>query len=391
MKKRTLFITIISVVFAGLLITGIITIKNINNKKTTFVAFYDIPKEVSDTIIEILTANSKTNYSFNYKTEKDLLSKKFTKKNQLLFCYNDANTINLKEKAVSIPEYAQSCMPSTYKSSKLYSINNQVKIMPVAVDIFEAAYLETTAKKYEIPIPQDLDEIKNFAHTSKYYYAVPLIITGENDVNINSLFTMFVQDYGGKEAYFEMLDKIKNTTDFSTIYDYKVGGLADNNMTVSDLLDMIKEWQDNNYFAYNWNTMSLDQTNIMIEDNHAALSFMNLSEHRNKPFPNAKYFKMLELPCSVQPVIVGMGFKNSEPVQIAMNRLASSENQELISFKTKLGPSMLQGISTDIQADDARYFAASTETGPVPDLGTAALKTKEQRFLLAQAIRNYFN
>lgn len=391
MKKKNLFITIGSIILVGLITISLITIKSNSKNKITKIGFYNLPENCIQVIQEILTSNSTINYSFKTINEKEFLSKNLHKKYQMVFCYNDANTKILANSAIEIPENVKSRMPSTIKTSQFYTDENKnTKIMPIAIDYFAASYLETTDRVYKIPVPETFEEIGNFAHTSKYYYSVPLLIAGEVDDNINSLFTLMVQSYGGKEAYFNMLEQIKNTDDFSKIYDYKIGGLADDNITVSYLLDILKDWQKNNYFAFNWTTMPLAQTDMIIEDNHVALSFMTLSEHRTKPLPNAKYYKKLNLACDVQPVIVGMGFKDSEAVRIAMNRLSLPDSQELISFKTRLGPSMLQGTSYDIQADDARFFAAATETGPVPDLGTAALKTKEQRSLLAQAIRNYF-
>lgn len=391
MKRRNLIIIIGAIFVAGLAAGITVTLTSVRKSKTTYVAFYDIPDEACQVITKVITKDSNEKFVFKTLTQKEYLSKRLSKKYQLLFCYNDANTKELAQKAITIPPYVQERTPSTLRSSALYTYNDETKIMPVAIDIFEAAYLETTSWKYQIPVPQNFEELGDFAHTSKFYYNVPLLIAGEVDQNINSLFTMFVQAYGGKEAYFSMIDKLKNTEDFKNIYGYKVGGLAGGKTSVADLLDKIKGWQEKEYFAYNWATMPLSQTDIMIEDNRVALSFMNLSEHRTKPMPNAKYYKMLELPCGVQPVIVGLGFKDSETVHLSMNKLSLPENQELISFETRLGPSMRQGTSYDIQADDARYYAAATESGPVPDLGTAALKTKEQRALLAQAIRDYFN
>lgn len=388
MKKRNIIIS--AIIFVGIVAAGVIfAVKFNQNKKITVIGYYDIPESCKEAISELILTDTTSKYEFKELSEKEFLSKNIEKKCDILFCYTDANSAEYASKAINISNDIASRMPSTIKNSRFYSHDGQVKVMPVAIDIFEVAYLETTSKKYDIPIPESLSELYKFGRTSKYYYAVPFVIAGEIDENINSLFTLLVQTYGGKTAYFEMLEKIKKTTDFSQIYDYKIGGQADENVTVSTLLDVIKGWQNDEYLAHNWATMSLSQSNIMMEDNRIALSFMNLSEHRTKPLPNAKYFRMLELPCSVQPVISGMAFKDSEAVRIAMNRLSLPTAQELISLKTRLGPSMLQGTSYDIQADDARFYAAATETGPVPDLGTAALKTKEQRSLLAQAIRNY--
>lgn len=399
MKKRNLFICISAVILAGALIAGIIIGTSVNKrKKTTVVGFYDLPEEYVEAIKETIIGNTQGNYKFIELTEKDLESPKLSKKIDMFAGFNDANTWALKDKSIPLSNGIKERIPSTFKNSRYYTNKDgDMVILPIAVDVFETAMLRTPITLHKIPQPKTIDDYGNFAHTALNYYAVPFIIAGEKDINVNSLISLFVQSYGGRDGYNNVVNKLSNITDFSTINDIEIGGDAADDITIGTIISILKDWQNKNYLPGEWKILTEEQTCNFIEDNRTTVCFMNLSEHRNKPSPNIEYYNVVDFPIetakknvSIQPVVVMLSLNNTEATRIALNRLTTTEAQTFISLKTRLGPAMLKGVSCDIQADDARYFATSTEGGAVPDIGTAAFKTKEQRHKLAEAIRNNF-
>lgn len=395
MKKR-----LIISIFAVILIIGASTFLffGLKNKKSiTTVAFYNLPDEAVSTIRDVINGTTEIKYKFIELTEAEMLQGKT--KFDMLFAYNDANTKELMEKAFEIPDAVQARTPTTIKTSSFFQDKSgSFKAMPVAIDIFETNFLKTAFTKYEIPQPETFEDLIKFGRTSKFYYSVPFVTAGQEDINVNSLLSLLVASRGGYSGYCNVINQISKLSDFDQVYDIKIGGDADTDVTISSLLDVIKSWQNAGYLANEWIYLSTKQVANLIDDNRIDLCFMNLSECRNINVPNIYYYNNVELESEssnknvrIQPVIVGLSFKNTEETRIALNRVSQEKNQEFISLKTKLGPAMLRGTSCDVQADDARYIAASTEGGPVPDLGTAALKTQEQRHLLAETIRNYFN
>ncbi len=399
MKKRNLFICIGGIILAVALIAGIIIGTSVNNrKKTTIVGFYDLPEDYMEAIKNTIIGETSGKYKFLVLQEKDILSNKINKKVDMIASFQDANTIAFANQAIPLSESIQERIPSAYKRSRLYiNEKSEITILPVAVDIFETAMLRTPITKYEIPQPETIADYSIFAHTALNYYAVPFIIAGEKDINVNSLLSLLVQSYGGRDGYLNVVNILSKVTDFSTLYDIEIGGDAAADITIKSLLDIIKNWQLNGYLPGEWKILTEEQTCNFIEDNRTTVCFMNLSEHRNKPSPNIEYYNVVDFPIesakksvTIQPVVVTFALKNTEGTRIALNRLSTTDAQTFISLKTRLGPAMLKGSSCDIQADDARYFSTSTEGGAVPDIGTAAFKTKEQRHLLAEAIRNYF-
>ena len=129
------------------------------------------------------------------------------------------------------------------------------------------------------------------------------------------------------------------------------------------------------------------------------MALMTLSEHRNVLSDNLNYYETILFPssinnksskrCSIQPCVVGMIFTDNEDTRLVTNRLTLKDNQELLSLKTQMGPSTLQGTAFDRQADDARFFAASFPSGPVPDLATLCFLDKKMKHKMAELIRNY--
>lgn len=396
MKKR-IFIVGGIILSIAIVCTTFFLFKFSKKSRITTIGFYNLPETYSNAIQDIIRGETKNNYKFIEINESDFLSEKIGEKLDILVGFNDANMQDLKNIAVELPKDVISRIPTTIKNSDFYMDNDEIKIFPIAIDLFETELLKTAVSRYEIPVPETVWDITKFGRTSKYYYSIPFVIAGAEDINMNSLLSILVASFGGKTGYYNVIKQLKNTTDFSLIYDYRIGGDAADDVTIGSLLNIIKDWQDKSYLSAGWTNHTPKQVESLIDDNRVSLCFMNLSEHRTKRTPNIVYYSLYDFPnesakinVSVQPVVVGISFTNKEETRLAFNRLSQEKAQEVLSLKTKIGPAMLRGTSCDIQADDARYIAASTEGGPVPDLGTAALKTQEQRHLLAEAIRNYF-
>lgn len=395
MNKKRIFICILGLV----LLAGLAKFAFTRGctKKAPIVAFYDIDEAWQASVRQILEAENSTSFVYKNLSENDILDKNLSKKIDILICKNGASVQRIKNQAIPLSNAIKERIPQTIKTSDLYCRDGSTVVMPLVIDNFEMAVLRTAVNRYQLPLPQTIAEISDFAHTARFYYPIPLVIAGAKDENVSSLLTKLVISAGGIDAYNQLVMMLKTTTDFSQIFDYKVGGAADSSLKVSDLLGILKKWQEEGYLASNWLTLTPEMTANLIDDNRVTVSFMTLSEHRSKPQPNISYYTELPFPedCtatkgSVQPVYVAMALNDIEPARISLNRLSLAPAQESLSLVSRLGPAMLQGTSCDIQADDARYIAATSEAGPLPDLATAAFEKSSDRHAFAQAIREWF-
>lgn len=393
MKKKS-FVFLGSGLFFLLLVSGFFIIRS-NKSKITTIGFYDVPSEVQTALQQTLTKEI-PDLKFKTLSEKDVLDNKLNKNIEILISYNNAIIQKHKKKAETLTSSTAENYGNAIKKSKLYTENDKLVLQPVLLDMFEAIVTKNTYVYRNIPLPGVFSQIRTFAKQAQEFYPIPIVISGADDINVNSLFSVMVDAYGGKNAYFEMADKLSETTDFEAIYDYKIGGDAPDDFSIKSLLDILILWQNANLLDPVWYNRTEEKTSTFFEDAVPAMSFMNMSEHRLKPLPNIKYFSTMEIPSeyaqsrvSIQPAIVAMYFNNKDTALKIQKILSTIENQENLSNETKLAPAILQGETYDSLTNTARFMAYSNESGPVPDLATLAFTTKEQHHKLAETIRNY--
>jgi len=371
----------------------------IEQAKYTTIAFYNVPNEVKETIMP-LASKDLSMIQFKDLTEADYTNPKLNKRVQMVIAYNDATTQELSKKAIHVSKEIKERYPNSIKNSEYFVNHKQMDIQPVLLDQFEAIVLRNALSRPEIQAPETFQHIGNFGKAAKWYYPLPIIISGAEDINVNSFVTLMINAYGGKAGYQNVAKQIqeiaKTTEDFSEILDIQIGGDADPELKLRDLINKLKDWQSENYIDAEWYIRTPQSTSKFIDNAVSALAFMNISEHRTKPNPNIRYYMQMEVPpqtaktqVSVQPTIVALTFKNNEKTRAIQNRLSLTMNQELLSESTRLAPTILAGEAYDSLTTNARFMAASIQGGPVPDIATISLKTAEERHQFAEAIRQY--
>lgn len=405
MKNKKTFIKIISI-FVVLFLIGSVTfiIIKSNRDSKTVIGFYNIPENCYNAYEEIITKENKGKIKLIKLDDKDISSKKITKKIDMLITYNGAVTQNLLPKATTISKDIMSRFPMTFSKSPLYNYNGESKIFPITLDMFETMVLTTAITYYDLPEPDKTTALIDFGEKAGEFYPIPITLSGSNDLTINSFFSQIVEAFGGERGYANLLNQLKKDNNLDNFYNYVI--TYDNKtdseaapITVSTILDLIKSWEKNNILNSSWRIATSENTNQLIEDNRIAMTFMTLSEHRKITSDNISYYEQIFFPdmpeysdgkrFCIQSAIVGMIFRNTPQTKIISSRLTTTGNQESISMQTQLGPATLQGTPFDRQADNCRFFAASFPGGPVPDLATLAFQDKEMQHKMAEMIRNY--
>ena len=383
----------------GLLVVASIAISVVAiNKRNvvTSIGFYNVPDSYYEAYVDVITKDSTSKLKLIRLGDEDISSKKLTKKIDMLITYNGKLTQDLLSKAVSVPSSIEERFPRTVKSSSLFSLDNSLKIFPINFDLFETNILTTAVNHYDLPLPSFIEDISTFGLKAMEIYPIPIVLSGADDNTLNLFFTLLVEAFGGKEGYFNVKKQIEEDS-LNNFYNYVIH--ESNNLTVQTVLDLIKKWEDESILSRTWRTTTFTNTAQLIEDNRTTMALMTLSEHRNVLSDNLNYYETILFPssinnksserCSIQPCVVGMIFNDNEDTRLVTNRLTLKDNQELLSLKTQMGPSTLQGTAFDRQADDARFFAASFPSGPVPDLATLCFIDKEMKHKMAELIRNY--
>jgi len=400
--KRRIVIGI--ALFAFLLFWGGFFALNLVRNNTTIIGFYNIPETDIKTIESLIMKDPLYKTKFIVLSEKNALSKRLFRKVDVLVAYNGALTADLAAKAVPLSSAIQVRYPSAIKDSPFFtslskSGSMNFCIMPLLLDHFETSYFEVMKKKTGQKYPETLAQLESYAAGCQQYLQNPLICAGAQDANLYSLISVFIESYGGQKGYLNLVQQMKqmkSTERLKQMLSLPVGGDAPNGTTFASVLDRIKQLQKQSLILPEWYKTTEQTVSIAMDDNHAAVVFMSLREHREKPFPAIKYFQGYQFPpetsktrAVVETALCAMMFRDTEAAQIFMGRLSSEAGQEALSISTKLGPATLRGEAFDVQADDARYFAAATPGGPVPDIGTASFKDKGRRSAIAAEIRTY--
>ena len=373
---------------------------------TTIIGFFDIPENYVTSIESLAKDNPLQKTKFIVLSGKDALSKRISRKVDVLVTYNGALTTDLAVKAVPLSSVLQGRFPSSITGSPFFtslskSGSEKFCIMPLLLDHFETSYFNVLQKKTGQKLPENLSRLESYAALCQKYLQNPLICAGERDENLYGLLSVFIESYGGQKGYVNFVSQIKQlkkTDRLNQMLSIPIGGDAPNGTTFATVLNKIKQWQKESLLLPEWYKASEQTVSVTMEDNHAAVVFMSLREHREKPFPAIKYFQGNQFPSEtsktravVESSLCAMMFRDTESAQIFMGRLSSDAGQGTLSVSTKLGPAALRGEAFDIQADDARYLAAATPGGPVPDIGIAAFKDKKRRSAIAAEIRTYLS
>lgn len=402
--KRSL-IAVVAIACA-IVLFGCIAIFAIIRGNTTVIGFYDIPKEYVSAIESLSTKDPLPKARFVVLSDKDALSTRLSRKVDVLVTWNGALTGDLSAKAKAISPSVRARFPSSITSSPFYAVRSEsgaaeFRVMPIALDHFETSYFTVLQKRTGQKYPETLSQLEAYAAGCKTLIENPLICAGANDDNLYGLISVIIESLAGQAGYVDFVARMKameKTDGIDRLLSLPVGGDAPSGTTFAAVLGRIKRWQQRSLILPEWYKAGERVVSVTMEDNHAAVVFMSLREHREKPFPAIKYFQANQFPpetgksrAVVEPSVCAMVFRATEPARVFLARLSSEAGQEALSSATKLGPATLRGEAFDVQADDARYFAAATPGGPVPDIGRAAFKDKARRSAIAAGIRAYLS
>lgn len=240
MKKIAKKIILASV---GLLVVASIAISVVAiNKRNdvTSIGFYNVPDSYYDAYVDVITKDNASKLKLVKLDDKDISSKKLTKKIDMLITYNGKLTQDLLSRAESVPSSIEERFPRTVKSSPLFSLDNSLKIFPINFDLFETNILTTAVNHYDLPLPSFIEDISTFGLKAMEIYPIPIVLSGADDNTLNLFFTLLVEAFSGKKGYFNIKKQIEDDDSLNNFYNYVID--ESNNVTVKTVLDLIKKW-----------------------------------------------------------------------------------------------------------------------------------------------------
>ncbi len=394
MKKKIKIIVICGSIVLALCITAAVFlgIKS-RSKKIINVAFYNLSDNVVNTIQQqILTSNVK-NINFTKITDKDINSKKFSQKYDLLFAWQTKTTNDLEAKSKKIPASALNLLPSAIRKTN-------EKQLPILLDHYEIAYSKDVLNKISQNVPETFAQLEDYLSKASKVVFCPIITEGADEKTFWAFLTSITEALGGYEAYDNLVKILLEESDLDKICEKKLGinGLNNSELTFRDVLDLVKDWEVKGYTHPRWYNITHRDVISFMEDNQVGVLFDSLTFHRQIPYQLITRYGSDRMPVAsyridhalIAPKLVCLNFDRNSLCTEVLKSLVSEEQQAALSNFTTFAPTASRGESYDRQADDVRFFAASCAYGPQIDVFSAVFEGNLQKAKdLSEQIREY--
>ncbi len=420
---------LILLITAGVLVVAVLTVglvlraNALRRARTTVVGFYDVDasqqaavqavlERTFEQLPEVLAAKAaaaETGASgssaadmpilkFITLTDDEAADPKLTKKIDVLITQTGALTTSLMTNAAAESAEIAARFPRTTQSSPYFSLDGQLVVMPLFLDHFESAYYTIVMDKLAASIPYSLTDFAGYADQLRQEITYPIISSGADDSVLFAFVSAIVEAAAGADGYRQFVEELsaiaQKGLSFDRVLELPLEGDAPEGLVFGDILRVFNEWRDSGLILGNWYETAESTIHVFMEDYHTGIIEMMLSQHRRMPYPMIKYYDSGVFPADtsrnralIAPSVSYMYFNETIATSAFADALSTADNQEYLSNETQLAPTTLRGQSFDMQADDVRYFAATSAGGPVPEIGRAAIASVERRTEFADWIR----
>ncbi len=384
-KKRNLLIFAV-LVFAILCVAFALVFSHKKQKsKKLFVAFYQIPAEMQAALrTEILLKMPEDLVEFTLLDSAEKLPRNLKKKYSLLFTLNGCTVQELESSAKDIPSEFFSHLPTNIAATG--TKNGRAFALPILLDHFEIDYYTSFQKNAHLEQPQNYADLLSYLAKVEKFAEYPLFCPGRNDDSLLDMVSVLCESLNGAEKYLNIAEKVK-------IQLNKDKTLA---QELFPTLDELKRLQNAGLLHKHWYEGSIKDADFFMQEHLLGAQTMTLSTHRKKDLVYIKYYNSAVFPPDsdephgiIAPELCAIFLNSNGNPQEILSFLITPEVQEQLSDLTGLAPVSSQGIAHDSQADDVRYWAASTPKGPLPSLKTASCATPADRQILCTQIRDY--
>lgn len=374
--------------------------------KKPIIAFYRVPENVQNSVIEILNTEqtAKKEKKFDSlildSTSPLSLQTKQIKKADLLISLNDydvQNFISEYKKINNLPADLLDNMPSATIST--IPVNENVcKYVPFLYDFYEIDINYPNFIESQISNINLWSDLINYSLVLKEKIKNPVLICGAEDETFINTFGMILETLYGYEELQKLEDSLyqafkkdlsANSTNNEalsrTLDELTTGDTALNNTMLAIIKLIYSGVLPRNYTDY----VEKDNTYFM-ESNECTAVFTSLSIHRKIKYSILKNYKSIYSPSAYptqerkfQAPQMTVAVLNKNMIDYAKT-LCETKQLDLCA-KTGLAPVNKSCATPDIQSSDVRYWLAAS-SGPIMPL-SASVPSENARKYLAKFLR----
>lgn len=392
---------------AGMILTGAILILILSiSLRHPYVAFYNVPPKVSDTILTMLNSEQKINKEKKFEalildnTIPLSMQEKILKKSDFLVATNDydvKNFLSSFKKIKNLPKTLMDGFPSSTVET-IPVIQDSIKYAPVLYDFYEIdvnypAFVEHGFQNLAL-----WNDLISFSSSARGDLPSPLLINGADDVFFIDVFGMILETLYGYEELQKLEDAIyaafKKDLSLNSanneILQRKLVELTSGDTALNNTMLSIIKMINAELLPKNYKDFVAKDFEFFMDGNLCAAAFTKLSRHRELKYSTLKNYKSIYSP-SVYPT-QERKFQAPQIIAASLNKnmsdyvkLLCETNQSELCTTTGLAPVQKNCSVPDVQADDVRYWLAAS-SGPVAPLSASVPSAKAQKFL-AQYLR----
>jgi hypothetical protein len=280
--------------------------------------------------------------------------------------------------------------------------NNAVFAVPLLMDHLEISLSQSAlsfvggSTFYSL---QDLADFLTAAKNVSLNVHYPLVFNGSDDQTLTNIFGALTESLYGKSPASELAALIRDGATFQQLL--ARSGDSDALKAFRAALDLLKDWYNTGIISDI--TFQMQETDILafMENSQCAAVIMPLSFHRTIPVRfYDKYPESICFPSQLRasergltaPVLYAIPLaKSKKKLRAALEIVSFLETpltQGKLSSRSGLAPVLGRAETPDIQADDVRFWVASTNA-PLANLSDAAFAGKTSLASIASSLREY--
>ncbi|WP_407427578.1 hypothetical protein [Treponema sp.] len=358
------------------------------------IAFYGIDEgrvKGLQTVLGKISADQKIDFEYEtYDSSKDLESQIKAKKPHLILTTSgygvEAAVKSAPAKAEISPDLTADMTLSMRGAVKTDSDSKKIKALPVLSSHFEID-IETNAIK-DSNLAEELTwhAIESFIKNQKKKTDYPVFFAGkDNDILLDTLGAM-AESLEGVDSYNQAVSILKaGGKNFDAVKTAAL--LCDNpDSPLITSVKMLSSWYKLGYLHPGTFSFTKNDVDSLAQAKMGKVLFMSLENHRDFSQNAISRFTTFHFPSAKKTTarnftgktIYAVPVSKSKTAAQLVSQLITVENQELLSRSTGIAPVLKQSRIPDRQADDARFWIAST-SAPLAGLSSEIFLTKEQK------------
>ena len=387
MNKKKLYV-LIAAGAALLVAASVLVAVAAVNANTIKVAFYDVDERVQGAVKDQVGRMNLRRVKFFVLDGAAELPKKVEKKYSLLIAKNSLAVKSRAQKFVPVDEGLFEALPTSIRKATLDESGERHYAIPILLDHFEIGFYDVFQKALDLKIPQSYGGLLRYLSAVKERAEFPLACAGAEDSELLAFVSAMAQSLYGAQEYKKALDVLRESA-----------ALNKNNLpeAITRVLDEIKAMQERGLIHQQWTKATFRDLRYFMQERKVGAAAMHLSARRNVEYNLIKYYSSSLFPQYngsvdrgvIAPQIVAALLSPKKEAALILGQLVSADIQSELSNISLLAPVALRAESVDRQADDVRFWAASSAAGALGGVEEECEILSDRRRLLAKKIRAY--